>query len=1002
MRLFFTSLVYLMFFFSGSSALIYQVVWVRSLSLVFGGTHLAVTTVLSIFMGGLALGSYLIGRHVDAIKKPLRLYGFLELGIALSAALFMLLLKIYPAAYIFLAQGREFSPLYLTGIRVIFAFIALIIPTTLMGGTLPVLSRFTSQHSSQLGKRLSLLYGFNTLGAVFGTAAAGFFLLRFYSVTFALSVALLINIVIGLISIVLDAKSSSGHTMLAAKAALDNTARQSAVSGADHDVMPLLPLILWGIGLSGFCALGYEVLWTRILTLTVGTSVYGFTIMLIAFLTGIAFGSKSYGLLRQLPGLRLKNTRGLFFVFSVIQIMIGLMALLVTYFIRELPITSLFLRDYFSGMGAESFMARQWANLILAFAYMFAPAFLMGLAFPVAGKLNMLRESKIGQAVGEVLAYNTVGAILGSAASGFFLIYVLGIERSLLILCALNVGGGLLLMASLSRKKSLHLAMTGMVLATLTAIILAPDTARMWDVKFFAIFRNNQAETFDTPERRKDAIANTNVLFYHEGINSTISVIQPNGGRQAVLVNGKVVASTSLRDRQCQLTLGHLPMLLHTNPEDVLVVGLGTGMTLGATSIHPELKNLTLAEIEPHVVGAARTFGEYNHQVLDNPKLKIVFNDGRNFLMTTDQKYDVITADPIHPWTQGSGYLYTTEYFKLAADHLKPGGIMCQWLPIYELSVDDLKSVARTFSQNFKYTMAWLTHYDAEIIGSNDPIIIDEEALVRRLDVPTVNKALAPVMMASAQDFLSYFILGTTGMQAFAEGGVINSDDNLYLEFSTPLSMGKNLMGGNATALAKHRENILPYLVPAQGELAGQGQEEKWSANLKAAQHSDRAHALLLGGQVNGAEFQKMRAELEEKYSWFSPARFVVAEYEKRVELPEPTLLDMMRLVFHGEKNQNEMLEISAVIARVSSDRAALVFVNNAAREIFGQKYFSGPDLDAAMAAFNEEVMTGIQNMYAQESVTAHAQGRNLPPLLSSITKIKHIIAEKCAVGHTS
>ncbi len=1001
MRLFFLGLVYLMFFFSGASALIYQVVWVRSLSLVFGGTHLAVTTVLSVFMGGLALGSYLIGRRIDAIKNPLRLYGILEFAIALSAALFMLLLKMYPVAYIFLAQGGEASPLYLTVVRVIFSFFALILPTTLMGGTLPVLSRFTAQHSSDLGKRLSLLYGFNTLGAVFGTAAAGFVLLRFYSVSVAFAVAILINILVGLLSIVLAEKTALLQAPLGKKSVVEHDQNQAEVIAAGNGPMPPMRLILWGIGVSGFCALGYEVLWTRILTLTVGTSVYGFTIMLIAFLTGIALGSESYGLLRKIPGERLQRPSGLFFAFSLIQIIIGLVALLVTFFIRELPITSLFLRDFLSGQGADDFVARQWANLTLAFAYMFVPAFFMGLAFPVAGKLNMLRESRVGQAVGEVLAYNTLGAILGSAISGFFLIYVVGIERSLQILTVVNVGTGLLLMVSLSRKRSLHLTMISTVLVILTAVTLAPDSARMWDVKFFAIFRNNQAETFDTPERRRDAIDNTDVLFYLEGVNSTISVIKPKGGRQAVLVNGKVVASTSLKDRQCQLTLGHLPMLLHKNPKDVLVVGLGTGMTLGATSIHPELDSLTLAEIEPHVVGAARTFGEYNNQVIDNPKLKIVFNDGRNFLMTTNKKYDVITADPIHPWTQGSGYLYTSEYFKLAANHLKPGGIMCQWLPIYELSVADLKSVVRTFSENFKYTMAWLTHYDAEIIGSNSPIIIDEETLARRLKTTALSKDLTPVMMATAQDFLSYFIFGNTGMQAFAEGGVINTDNNLYLEFSTPVSMGKNLMGGNAKALARHRENILPYLVPAKGELAKKEQEEKWSASLQAAQRADSAHALLLGGQTRGAEFQNMRVELAEKYSWFSPARFVLAEYEEKVALPEPSLLDMMRLVFHGDQRQ-KMLEISAVISRVSRDRAALVFVDNAAREIFGQKYFTGPDLDTTMRAFNEEVMTGIQKVYEQEALIAHSQGRNYPTQISAMAKIKNIIAEKCQAGQTS
>ena len=1000
MRLPVLSIIYLLFFFSGAAALIYEVVWVRSLSLVFGGTHLAVTTVLSVFMGGLALGSHAIGKHVDQLKRPLRFYGFLELGIALSAIAFILLMKIYPSVYILLVRGQESSTLYLTFIRVLFAFLAMIVPTSLMGGTLPVLTRFVFSHPKKLGSRLSLLYGFNTLGAVVGTSAAGFFLLRFYSVSVTFYTAITMNTLIGLTSILLQDKVSAALPSYSSEATSENLSpqrdpeRQVAKEKEMNNTLPFR-MVLWGIGVSGFCALGYEVLWTRNITLAIGTSVYSFSIMLAAFLTGIALGSKAYGIFGKIFLSEDNDTTKLVIGFGIVQLVIGATALAVTFYLRDLQANSILLSDYFRSRGLGVFEARQWGNLTLAFSYMVVPAFFMGLAFPIAGKVNAANKERIGHAVGGVLVYNTIGAILGATVSGFFMIYIFGIERSLQFLVVINIGLGLLVLFSIKNIKTLNVAVIGVTLATMAFLILSPDVLRMWDAKYLAIYQNNQPEAYNTPQKIRDALENTDVLFYHEGIDSTISVIKIKGGNQALSVNGKVVASASLKDRQCQFTLGHLPMLLHKNPQKVLVVGLGTGMTLGAVSVHPSITELTLAELEPNVVGAARTFNQFNNHVLDNSKLNIVFNDGRNFLMITKNKFDVITADPIHPWTQGSGYLYTAEYFKLASERLAPGGIMCQWLPIYELSVDDLKSVVTTFSQHFKYTMTWLTHYDAEIIGSNSPIIIDEEALERRIAFPSIANDLKQVMMGSATDFLSYFLMATDGMKAFSIGGIVNTDDNLYLEFSTPISVGKNVMGINVDTLAKYRESILPNLLPARNAEARQEQERKWAIINDAAKIADHAHALFLGGHHNKPEFRFRLAGLEKKYPLFSPGRFLKQEYLDRVLLV-PTLLEKRPLILLNNRGEKVVIEISAVIARVSEVRAAVVFVDNSAKKIFGKKYFSGANLDKTMGIFTEDVMAGIQAAYLADVEIAQQGGKEFPTLDSTMNRIKDIIQAKC------
>jgi spermidine synthase len=302
------------------------------------------------------------------------------------------------------------------------------------------------------------------------------------------------------------------------------------------------------------------------------------------------------------------------------------------------------------------------------------------------------------------------------------------------------------------------------------------------------------------------------------------------------------------------------------------VVGLGSGMTLGATSIYPSVEQITLAEIEPKVVGVAKTFAFYNHNVLSNPKLKIVFNDGRNFLLTTTETFDVITADPIHPFFRGAGYLYTAEYFKLASEHLSPGGIMCQWLPMYHLTRQNFASVVKTFNQQFKYTMVWLTAYDVELVGSNSPIIIDEIELKKRIEDPAVSFDLQWIMMGSVDDFLSYFVMGPKGTQAFARGDTVNTDENLYLEFSSPFSYDREFQEAeNMDSILMHRESMLPYLaVPADPSLRDR-QKKKWLAYEKALQQTDEAHKLILWRQTSSPAFKDLAGKLDRDSPSFAP-----------------------------------------------------------------------------------------------------------------------------------
>lgn len=987
----FFGVIYLLFFLSGATALVYQVVWVRSLTLVFGGSHLAVTAVLSIFMGGLALGGFLVGRRVDRVARPLRLYGLLEIGIAVSALLVAAVMKSYPSIYITLAQGRDESTVYLTAVRMVFSIVVLIVPTVLMGGTLPVLSRFVARQPEQLRNHLSFLYGFNTLGAVAGALVAGFVFLRAYSVSTTLFIAVATNLLVGLASLALQRRLD-----LAPAAGPEPDAPASAgIPDLTPSELLSVRLVVWGIGISGFCALGYEVLWTRVLTVAVGASVYGFTIILVAFLTGIALGSKAYGALARILGQEVPPTRRIVTAFGLTQLAIGITALLATVFLRDVPANAVRLQAYFSGGAPALFAARAWGNFTLAFLHMLVPALFMGAAFPIAGEAVARYRRATGQAVGETLAANTVGAILGAAVSGLILIRLVGIERSLQMLTVLNIGTGLLVLASLGRRRWVLAATAAATAGVVLFLGVNRDALRIWDRKYFAIFRSNQPEAFRTAEMVREAIENTDVLYYGEGVESIVSVIRVKGGEQAFLTNGRVEASSHLQAQQVQFTLGHLPMLLARNPKDVLVVGMGSGMTAGATAVHPSTERVTLVEIEPQVSGVARAFDQYNHHVLDHPKVKVVFNDGRNFLLTTRQTFDVITADPIHPWFRGAGYLYAEEYFALAAQHLRPGGVIAQWLPIYELTRQDLASVVRTFQQRVPYTLLFLTHYDAVIVGSNAPFVLDEAELQRRISAPEVSADLSRVMMGSSTDLLSYFVMGTEGMRRFAREGTLNTDDRLYLEFSAPFSIAAaGVMADNVAALTAGRENLLGYVVPAEHPIAREEQVERWNRQFAAARIGDAALATFLGGNTGDPAMVGRLRQLAVEYPAYAPGRFLAAEQQSVASL-EPRLLDRSSFSLMDERGDITSFELSAVLVPVSRTRASIMFVDNRARVVYGQRYVDDSDAGSLARRLAGEVMAEVQAVYEKQSAAARARKRALPASGETLEQIRAVIAAK-------
>ncbi len=804
-------LVTFLFLFSGATALVYQVAWTRNLSLIFGASHQAISIVLAAFMGGLALGGWRLGRVADRIQRPLRAYGWLEFGVGAAGLVLPLLLTWMNRAYVEIALRREGVDAGLNAIRVVFAFAVLVVPTFFMGGTLPVLTRYVVRQLGEFGPRLAWLYSVNTFGAVMGAVAAGFVLLPRLGVTRTQQLAVLANALIGTIAVLADRRRQAQGSSPPPDVDRDAAPIPAAAGGTsgtqtapERAPYPWsLRLAFWGTFVSGLVAIALEVLWTRGISIAMGTTTYSFTIMLAAFLVGITLGSTVHALW---PLRRLHEALH----FGVVLAAIGVASAVVSQLVPHLPqiAVELNMRLYGGSRGM-----RPASTLALSFAVMLVPAFLMGIAFPLSGRARARLRAQFGRSVGDLVGLNTLGGIVGPLLAGFVLIPKLGLQKGMLLLCGLDLGFGLLVLAAYGGgrfRRLLPLAVVAGLGAAGVGIGL-PWLLPRWDLHTLGAFQNNVSLGYRNAAGEIDVqgqLAQTQLLYYREGRGATVSVTESQQFR-AVLINGKAVATDHYSDLHHLYLLGHLPVLLHPDPKTVLVIGLGAGVTLGGVTAHAGIDSVTLVEIEPAVLGAARVFEDLHGRALDDPRLRVVIQDGRNFLRTTPRKYDIITADPIHPWSYGAAYLYTKEYYALAQARLAPGGVMCQWMPLYELSLENLRSIVATFAAHFEYNLLFQTAFDAVLIGSNAPFGLDLPRLNTRLRQLAVATQLARIGLDDPLSFLVELTMDGDGVRRFAAPGRINTDDNLYLEFSSPLSIGTPDGGGNVDAIDALRSSPL-------------------------------------------------------------------------------------------------------------------------------------------------------------------------------------------------
>ena len=802
------ALIVALFFLSGTCSLVYQIAWVRLLVPTFGMSVLAVSTVLTSFMAGLALGSAVFGRLVDRRGRPMRTYAILELGIGLSALLLPFVLGGMEDLYTGLYQVSGGNRSLFFVMRFLLIFGVLLIPTTLMGATLPVLSKWAVRRVSQVGWSVGRLYAVNTFGAAFGCVLAAFVLMEHLGVRGTTYVAAAGNIAIALVAFLLSLKHDGSVS----------------VTRFATEAKPAAPFIFWAFAASGFAALGYEVVWTRLLCVILRlTTTQSLSIILIAFLFGLALGGAA--------GARLVDRwANPFAAFGRIELLLGLFGLGSVAAFAAIPRVLVWLGSLASWQG------HMLRLLAASFVVMLLPTFLMGLLFPIVAKLQAPRLSTLGRRIGNIYAANTAGAILGAFMTGFVLIPGIGTQRTIQSLAMVNIAIGaaaLLLDRQAPRRSRWTLAILGLPVLLL---LFVPSSTFVVD-----LFGSTDGE----------------VIYFDEDTAGTVTVQEYEAGLRVLRVNGAGEVPTDLDSLRTFRLLGSLPMLLHPDAQDVLVVAFGGGITLAEVELL-EPRTLEVVEIVPGVVGAAPLFAEHNNEVftrLGTEQLRLIDDDGRNHLLRTERRYDVIVVDATHPGTSDSWVLYTEEFYRLCKQRLKPGGIIAPWLPLHGLTEQDYKTILRTFLTVFPHASVWLTPGYSVMLGTESPLAIDFEQLQRRLRSGPVRASLDEVELGDPSSYLAALALEEEGVARYVGPGAINTDD-------LPLiSLGDRMRAGTSSGFP-----VLVSLVPyayAHGHTSVVNATESEIADARQRLRA-RRHAFLAGVALRLGDRERALAQARE------------------------------------------------------------------------------------------------------------------------------------------
>jgi spermidine synthase len=719
---------------SGMAGLIYQVVWTRYLTLLLGHTSHAVVAVLVAFMGGLALGNAWIGRRADHLKRPLAWYAFLELGIALFGLLFPGYFAACEALYDAIARGMEPGSPWLTGLKLMTSVAVILLPATLMGGTLPVLTRMVTQHLGELRSRVAGLYFINSLGAVIGVWVGDFWWIPSLGLEVTVWGAAVLNLAVGVAALGMERRLAREGGLVGGTG---ETGTEPKAPGEEYAPFEWRLAVI-AAGASGFVAMLYEVVWTRLLALALGSSTHAFSIMLITFISGIAVGAWIVA--------RWKGLRRTFDAFGWAELALAVALGASMFGYHRLP----WVFAQLSGWVARA-PENHWLYQLLqggvCFMVMFGPAVLLGMTLPLASRVATARVAETGRRVGLVFSVNTVGTVLGAGLTGLALMPWLGLARTMALGVAMNAGIALLVLLRRGRVWQGWLWAAAVALMAVWVGVAGAVLSPQWDRAFALGLWRDRGEA-PSWEQFEERVRRFDLRSHRDGASATVVVEGWQSNRPGPLdvslrVNGKTDAS-SRADLPTQLLSGHLPMLKHSAAQDVLVVGVGSGITVGAVLTHPGVRHVDVVEISPEVVDAARLwFGPHNGRALEDSRTRVVVDDAKSFLRNTDQTYDVIVTEPSNPWMAGVSGVFSLEYYQSCRARLRPGGVVAQWVQLYETSDAAVEMVMATFGSVFPFFSIWETlPGDLLLVGMVDAVPWDLAGLERRFQDPNVTRDL--------------------------------------------------------------------------------------------------------------------------------------------------------------------------------------------------------------------------------------------------------------------
>ena len=837
-----------LFFLSGVTGLIYELLWVRVLYQSFGSTIQSVTTVVAAYMGGLGLGAWALGKIADRSRHPARLYGWLEIAIGVFGIVSPLVLGLAHWVYIGTAGALALGGAASVALRFGLAALVLLVPTTLMGGTLPVLTRaLMGEDRGLLKPSLGRLYGLNTLGAMAGTALAGFFLIEFVGVRASLWATALVNLAIGATAIRIGREQ---HVVAAAPSA--STTVDQPPPTRDH--LRTVALIL--LGATAFASLLDEIAWTRVLIMIVGGSTYAFTLVLLVFLLGIGIGSVIVGR-RSMP--RPDTAASAALAQGITGI--GAAALFVFFGLLPTYIIAVFQIEHLGAPGRLLLMGVAVGAVVLI------PALGMGMTFPLLTDLVAHRREARGADVGAAYALNTIGSILGAVLTGFVLVVALGTQTTLRVglvvtgLAALGlaslVSRGIVEKSELDRRIRVRVLAAGALgTATLVAALAAPG----WSTRLIDLGPTIYAREPMDHAARERFLTHRGVrqLAFREGANATVSVWEGEAGR-SLRVNGKVDGSDR-GDMDTQLMLGVAPVLARAGASSALVIGFGTGVTARALADVPGMTRVKILEIEPAVIAMSGLFSGVNDSVLERPAVKYVTDDARSGLQLDRNTYDVIVSEPSNPWIAGIATLYTPEFFRIARSRLSDSGVFCQWIQLYQLPLPVVAGIVRSLHEVFPHVNVWFGGTsDLIVLASPRPLTYDRGWSARLFGSGGALATLGRewLNVETPEQVFGRYLLGDSGtakliaratfdhsdnrprLEFVAARRFLDPEDDTYDVFDSLMQIGSRVDGTSPLAmlhvLAARRSDgdLLPYLDAAR---RAQPEVAEWTVRTAGVQ----------------------------------------------------------------------------------------------------------------------------------------------------------------------